>query len=224
MSSWGVIFDWDGVIIDSEPHHQQSWERLAEELGRPLPEGYFKKSFGMKSERIIPEILQWSNDPVEIRAITDRKAALYREIMKKEGVAPLPGAEPFLHRLKNDSIPCAVASSTPRQNIACVLERIDLQHFFRDIVAAEDVTHGKPHPEIFLLAARRLGLPADRCVVFEDSQVGIEAGLAAGMKVIGVATTHLADSLHRAHRVVQRLDELHVHDLVSMMAADGKPC
>ena len=224
MSTWGVIFDWDGVIIDSEPHHQQSWELLAAELDRPLPDGYFKKSFGMKSERIIPEILRWSDDPAEIRAITDRKAALYREIMSKEGVAPLPGAEAFLHRLKNDSIPCAVASSTPRLNIACVLDRIDLGGFFRDIVAAEDVTHGKPHPEIFLLAAQRLGLPANRCVVFEDSQVGIEAGLAADMKVIGVATTHMADSLQRAHRVVRRLDELLVHDLVSMMASGAGVC
>ena len=224
MSLWGVIFDWDGVIIDSEPHHQQSWERLAAELGRPLPDGYFKKSFGMKSERIIPEILRWSNDPAEIRTITDRKAELYREIMKHDGVTPLPGAEAFLHRLKNDSIPCAVASSTPRLNITCVLERIDLGGFFREIVAAENVTHGKPHPEIFLLAAQRLGLPPNRCVVFEDSQVGLEAGLAAGMKVVGVATTHLADSLQRAHRTVRRLDELQVHDLVSMIASDNEVC
>lgn len=212
---WGAIFDWDGVIIDSAALHEQSWHRLARELGRTIAPDSFIRGFGMKSARIIEEIHGWSQDPAEIARLTNRKEALYREIVGQSDIAPLPGVVEWLHRLAEAGVPCAVASSTQRLNIDAVLSRIGLQDAFRAIVSAEDVVHGKPNPEVFLRAAGKLDLSPARCVVFEDAHVGIEAAHAAGMMVVAVATTHPATELSAADLVVSRLDELSIEQVAS---------
>jgi beta-phosphoglucomutase family hydrolase len=212
-SSWAAIFDWDGVIIDSSRQHKKSWEMLAVEERRTLPPNHFERSFGMKNEKIIPDLLQWTNDPLEIRRLSLRKEALYREIVRAGGIAPLPGVVQWLGDLRAASVPCAIASSTHRENITCTLGALGLEKFFTAIVSAEDVTHGKPDPEVFLLAARKVGVPPNRCVVFEDAHVGIEAARAAGMKVVGIATTHPAETLQDADCVVRQLGELSVTKL-----------
>ncbi len=210
---FGAIFDWDGVIIDSASLHEQSWQRLAAELGKSIAPESFIRGFGMKSARIIEEIHHWSSEPEEIARLAKRKEALYREIVAESEIAPLPGVVEWLQRLDEALAPCAVASSTERLNIDTVLKRIGLREAFAVIVSAEDVIHGKPHPEVFLKAAERLGLTPERCVVFEDAHVGIEAGHAAGMKVVAVATTHSKEELRAADIVVRRLDELAVTQL-----------
>ena len=213
MRTWGVIFDWDGVIIDSSRQHEESWELLAREEDRPLPPDHFKRSFGMKNEKIIPELLCWTTDPAEIRRLSLRKEEIYRRIVREHGIAPLPGVVEFLGRLREVGVPAAVGSSTHRLNITTTLVMLGLDEMFQAIITAEDVTHGKPDPEVFLLAAQRIGIKPARCVVFEDAQVGIQAARAGGMKVIGVATTHPAATLRSADRVVHRLDELTVAEL-----------
>lgn len=207
---FGAIFDWDGVIIDSGKLHEQSWHQLAAELGKTIAPGSFLRGFGMKSAWIIEKIHQWSEEPQEIARLTERKEALYREIVSQSDIAPLPGVPEWLKRLAAAHVPCAVASSTHLQNIEVVLTRIGLENAFDTIVSAADVVHGKPNPEVFLKAAERLGLAANRCVVFEDAHVGIEAAHAAGMKVVAVATTHPPEELTAADLVVRRLDELTV--------------
>jgi HAD superfamily hydrolase (TIGR01509 family) len=209
----GAIFDWDGVIINSAAHHEASWERLARELKRVLPEGHFKKGFGMKNEVIIPELLAWTSDPGEIAAISLRKEALYREVVRELGIAALSGVETWLRRLRDAEIPCVIASSTHRENITATLEVLGLGNFFSAIVAAEEVKRGKPDPEVFLTAAKRINSDLDSSVVFEDALVGIAAGHAAGMRVVAVATTEPRDRLAHADRVVDRLDELSVGEL-----------
>jgi len=210
---FGAIFDWDGVIIDSASLHEESWRRLAAELGKSITADSFVRGFGMKSARIIEEIHRWASKPEEIACLASRKEALYREIVAQTDIAPLPGVVEWLHRLGEAGVPCAVASSTERLNIDAVLNRIGLRANFAAIVSAEDVVHGKPHPEVFLTAAERLGLAPEHCVVFEDAYVGIEAGHAAGMKVVAVATTHSEEELKAADMVVRRLDELTVAQL-----------
>jgi beta-phosphoglucomutase family hydrolase len=213
MSFWVAIFDWDGVVVDSSRAHELSWEQLALAEGRTLPPDHFKRSFGMRNEQIFPDILRWTTDGTEIKRLALLKERLYRDIIRKNGIAPIPGVTEFLDRLRSASVPYAIGSSTPRENIDCVMEMIGLRDRFRVIVAGEDVTHGKPNPEVFLLAASGLGFAPERCVVFEDAHVGIEAARAAGMKVVGVATTHPAASLADADRVVQRLDELQLDEI-----------
>lgn len=217
MQTWAAIFDWDGVIIDSSRQHAESWERLARLEKRELPVGHFQKSFGMKNERIFPEILRWTTDPAEIQRLSRRKEELYREIVRESGIRALPGVRPFLERLRAARVPRILGSSTPRENIECVIELVGLREFFPAVVAAADVTHGKPDPEVFLVCAARLGVAPARCVVFEDAHVGIEAARRAGMKVIGVATTHPAETLADADRVVQRLDELQPADCAALL-------
>ena len=217
----GMLFDWDGVIIDSSRQHEESWERLAAEEGKSLPLDHFVQGFGKKNEFIIPNLLGWASDTAEIHRLSLRKEALYREIVVEKGLEALPGVHAFLDRLRAAGIPTCVGSSTHRKNIDTILGVMGFTGLFDDIVTAEDVSEGKPHPEVFLKAASKISRVPDRCIVFEDAFAGIDAARAGGIKVVGVATTHDAPTLApRVDRVVHRLDELTVEDLVALVQSD----
>lgn len=204
----GALFDWDGVVIDSSGQHEESWELLARELGKPLPRDHFLRGFGMKNQVIIPEILGWTQDTDEIHQYSLRKEELYREIVRQRGIEPLPGVVGLLRMLREHGVPCAVASSTHRENIETIFEAIGLRGYFAAVVTAEDVARGKPDPEVFLKGAEKIGRDPRHCVVFEDAHVGIEAGLAAGAKVIAVATTNPIESLGKADLAVASLQDV----------------
>ncbi len=208
MADWAALFDWDGVIIDSARAHERSWERLAEELDRPLPEDHFLRGFGMRNEVIFPDILQWSRDPDEIHQWSRQKESLYREVIREEGVTILPGVIRYLKSLRDAGIPCVIGTSTQRDNVEFILEMTELRPYFQEMVTSEDVSHGKPDPEVFLKAAERAGLPPEQCVVFEDALYGIQAAKAGGMTAVGVLTTHPGAFLKGADRLVAQLDEL----------------
>ncbi len=209
----GAIFDWDGVIINSAAQHEVSWNRLAKECGKTLPENHFKRGFGMKNEVIIPELLGWTTVPVEIRILSLRKEAIYREVVREQGMTALPGVEPWLRALRDEAIPCVIASSTHRENITTTLEVLGLEEFFSAIVAGEDVKRGKPDPEVFVTAARQIGVEPVDAIVFEDALVGITAARAAGMRVAAVASTEPKEKLSHADWVVDRMDELSIPQL-----------
>ena len=213
----GAIFDWDGVLIDSSAHHEAAWERLAKERGLPLPEGHFKRGFGMKNEVVIPKVLQWGDQPELVQELSLRKEALYREIILERGISTLPGAREWLEQLHENGIPCVIGSSTHRLNIEVCLQVLGLKDFFASIVSAEDVSHGKPDPEVFLVAATRIDRPPSQCVVFEDALVGIEAAHRGGMKVVAVASTNPFEALKNADVVVHRLDELSIPQLEKLV-------
>jgi HAD superfamily hydrolase (TIGR01509 family) len=204
----GALFDWDGVVIDSSAHHDHSWTLLSAELGKPLPPDHFVRGFGMKNQTIIPEVLGWTDDVEEIEALSLRKEFLYRQIIEREGITPLPGVVELLKLLQRHDVACSVASSTHRQNIETVFDMTGLREHFAAVVTAEDVGKGKPHPDVFLKSAAAINRPPERCVVFEDALVGIEAGLAAGAKVIAVATTCPLEALGDAHLAVRSLSEV----------------
>lgn len=213
----GALFDWDGVIIDSSAQHEASWQRLAEEIGKPLPPDHFVRGFGMKNQAIIPQILRWTEDPGEIDAFSLRKESLYRDIIRAEGIRPLPGVIDLLGILDERGVPCAVASSTHRENIEVVFDAIGVRSFFRAVVSAEDVGRGKPDPEVFLKSAEKIDRRPGDCIVFEDALVGIEAGLAAGAKVVAVATTNPLEALGQAHLAVRSLSDCHWADLAALL-------
>jgi len=214
--NFAAIFDWDGVIIDSSAQHERSWELLAVEVNKPLPEGHFKRGFGKKNAVIIPEILGWAADPAEVQALGDRKEELYRELIRRDGVTPLPGARELLETLSGSGVPCAVGSSTPRVNIETIFGMTELRKYFRAVVTAEDVKHGKPAPDVFLTAAERLGAAPARCVVFEDALVGIEAAHAGGMKCVAVATTNPLELLGHAELAVASLEDVTMQKLSAL--------
>ena len=210
---WTAIFDWDGVILDSSRHHEESWERLGREEGRVLPEGHFLRGFGRRNIEIMRDLLGWSTDLAEIQRLSLRKEEWYREVVKEWGIEPLPGVQVWLERLEAAGIACGIGSSTEKKNVELGLGILGLERFFRTAVTAEDVQRGKPAPDVFLEVARRLGAEAGRCVVFEEAPAGVEAGRAAGMKVVGVTTTHPGGHLEGVDREVERLDELRVEEL-----------
>jgi len=214
----GAIFDWDGVLIDSSAHHEAAWERLAKERGLPLPEGHFKRGFGMKNEVVIPKVLQWGDQPELVQELSLRKEALYREIILERGISTLPGAREWLEQLRENGIPSVIGSSTHRLNIEVSLQVLGLKDFFASIVSAEDVSHGKPDPEVFLVAASRIDRPPAKCVVFEDALVGIEAAHRGGMKAVAVASTNPFEALKNADIVVHRLDELSIPQLEKLVS------
>jgi HAD superfamily hydrolase (TIGR01509 family) len=216
----GMLFDWDGVIIDSSQQHEESWERLAAEEGKPLPPDHFVQGFGKKNEWIIPNLLKWTNEVAEVGRLSLRKEALYREVVLDKGLEALPGVHVFLQRLRDAGVPTCVGSSTHRLNIDTILEAMGFVGLFDDIVTAEDVSAGKPHPEVFLKAAGKIDRAPTKCIVFEDAFAGIDAARAGGIKVVGVATTHDAATLEgRVDRVVHQLDELAIDDLLRIVWA-----
>lgn len=205
-----AIFDWDGVVVDSSAAHLESWERIAEERGLPLPENHFALGFGKRNQVIIPDIYRWSKDPDEIEELGNRKEALYREILATTGLVPLPGAIELFRQLKSAGIPMAVGTSTPRENVDTVIHMIGADGFFDAVISAGDVARGKPDPEVFLKAGDALGVEPANCVVFEDAVYGIEAALAGGMKAVALLTTHPAAHFDgtRPHAFIRDLSEV----------------
>ena len=210
-----VIFDWDGVVLDSSAHHERSWEILASRRGLPLPPDHFKRGFGKKNNLIIPD-LGWAVAPLEITELAEEKEEIYRALVREKGIRPLPGVRELLAALRARDIPCAIGSSTERANLDLLLDLMDLRDFFRVIVSGEEVVHGKPDPSIFLLAAERLGFAPAECVVIEDALVGIEAARQAGMPVVAVATTNPLDALGAAHAAVSGMAEITPELLASL--------
>lgn len=217
----GVIFDWDGVIIDSHDTHQAAWEIMAAELGQPLAPEFFKTTFGMRNDRIIPGYTGWARpgETEKIAALGDRKEALYREVLRRTGIEPLPGVRRLLAALREAGLPCCVGSSTPRENILTVMELTGIGSYFSDIAAAEDVARGKPEPDVFLKAAEKIGCDPCRCVVFEDAHVGVQAARAAGCRVVAVCVTHPAASFAGlADLILQSLEDVTVADLQALFS------
>lgn len=213
-----VIFDWDGVVVDSSAAHKASWEQLAEERSLILPDDHFTLSFGRTNSVIIPDIFRWTLDEEFIKGLADRKEFLYREKLKETGLDPLPGALNFFQDLKDAGIPMAVGTSSPMKNVETVIEMIGAKDFFDVIISSEDVQVGKPDPEVFLKAAAALGIAPEGCVVFEDSLYGIQAALAAGMKSVALTTTHRISHFDPTwpHRIVSSLEDASLSMLLNL--------
>lgn len=190
MMCKGAIFDWDGVIVDSSDLHLKSWEALANELKLPLPNDHFEKGFGKRNETIIPQILGWSKDPAQINHWGKRKEEIYRELGNKDGIKLARGSKNFLTQIFSSTFRCSIGTSTERKNVELAIRQHDLSQYFLGAACSEDVSKGKPDPEVFLKAAKILSITPKNCVVFEDSPHGIEAAIRAGMKTVALTTTH----------------------------------
>ncbi|MDZ4744160.1 MAG: HAD family phosphatase [Verrucomicrobiota bacterium] len=210
--SFAVIFDLDGVIVDSSRFHEESWDILATETGWTLPEGFFKKTFGMRNMNIIPLYLEPGAEESRVAALSRRKEEIFRELARGK-VTLLPGVKKLAESLARDNVPMAVGSSTELENIRLVLDSTQIAPCFRAIVSSEDVTQGKPAPDCFLMAAGKLMCTPANCVVIEDAQVGIDAARAAGMACLALATTHPGHTLSRYSRLAPNLEEITPEDL-----------
>jgi len=204
----GVIFDMDGVLVDSYQAHFESWRIVAAEEGLTITEKQFAATFGRTSREIIAAWWGEGLTEEEIHALDDRKEAAYRQIIAKDFPA-MPGARAWLERLRDAGMALAIGSSGPPENIEVILDQLQARSLFRAVVSGADVTRGKPDPQVFLTAAQRLGIPPNDCVVVEDAPLGVAAAHAAGAAAIGFASTgHTRESLAKAELVVDSLDEI----------------
>jgi beta-phosphoglucomutase len=207
MQPPAVIFDVDGVLVDSYGAHLRSWVLMAREHGLEITEQEFASTFGQTSREIIARFWGPDLDHAAREALDARKEAIYRDLIRAEFPA-MPGAVALIDALAAEGFLLAVGSSGPPENIELTLDRLGRRHQFRAMVTGRDVTRGKPDPQVFEIAAARLGVPADRCVVVEDAPVGIDAARAAGMASVALVGTVPPERLAAADLVVRSLREL----------------
>lgn len=189
-----VLWDLDGTLVDSEEYHWLAWRDTMAAEDVTLTYQRFLESFGQRNDRILAAWLGSDAAADRVQRIGDAKEAEYRRLARERGLVPLPGAAEWVRRLHADGWKQAIASSAPRQNIDVVLDALGLTRFFDAIASAEDVTAGKPDPQVFLKAAQRVGIPPSRCIVVEDVAAGVEAARRASMRSIGVSRTAVLDA------------------------------
>ncbi len=216
MASYGVIFDMDGVLVDSFRAHLASWQQMAATHGETMTEQQFAETFGRTSREIIATL--WPHVPAgDIPTWDDEKEAAYRDILRADFPA-MDGALELLASLKSAGLSLAIGSSGPPENVAVVLDCLGGESVFSATVDAMQVTHGKPDPEVFVKAATKLGIPPERCAVIEDAIAGVEAARAAGAATIGLTGTTPREKLaERAHAVVESLRELAPAGIVALI-------
>ncbi|HEX9729676.1 MAG TPA: HAD-IA family hydrolase [Gemmatimonadales bacterium] len=181
-----VLWDLDGTLVDSAEQHWRSWREALDAEGVVVTRAMFQRSFGQRNDVILGAWLGDAAAPERVRRLGEEKEVCYRRLVHEHGITALPGASTWVRALGAAGWRQAIASSAPRLNVEVVLEALGYETHFGTLVAAEDVRRGKPEPEVFLTAARRLAVPPARCVVVEDAEAGIEAARRAGMSSIAV--------------------------------------
>ncbi len=208
MNNYGVIFDMDGVLVDSYQAHFESWREMLREHGLELTEPDFAATFGRTSREIIQHFFGGAVSDDDIARWDAAKEAAYRRIIAAD-FPEMDGASALIRALHEAGFRLAIGSSGPPENVETVVGNLPGGGLFDVTVTGRDVAHGKPHPEVFLLAAERLGLAPERCAVIEDALPGVEAGLRAGANVIALTGTAPREALEeQAHWVVDSLREL----------------
>jgi beta-phosphoglucomutase len=208
MNDGGVIFDMDGVLVDSYHAHFASWRQMGRAVGLEMDEAQFAATFGRTTRDIIDFLWGEQFPDADVDAWDARKEAAYREILEDHFPA-MDGAPELLAALHEARFRLAIGSSGPPENVELVLRKLPGAEHVAATVTGKEVTHGKPHPEVFLKAAAKLGLEPRCCAVVEDAPAGVEAARRAGMAAIALTGTADRDSLaDHAHLVVDSLREL----------------
>lgn len=212
----GVIFDIDGVLLDSYKMHYECWRSIAEKHSITLSEKEFDSLFGRRGSEIVREI--WGEDlPAgQVVSIHRQKQALYRENLQRN-FPKMDGAIQLIDGLAAEGFVLGIGSSAPPENVEMSLNGLDRANSFKAVVTGSDVTRGKPNPQVFQLAAQRMGLEPSACAVIEDAVAGIAAALAGGMTAIALATTAPPESLTMAHLVVTSLRQLNPRQISELI-------
>lgn len=184
-----LIFDMDGTMIDNMGVHNQCWQETLEKYGLPLSLDEVKSKCHGKNRDIIDRLFGGKYTPEEGKKIADEKEALYRARFVAQ-IALVKGLSELLETISRAGIPMGIGTAAPPENVNYALDQLQIGHYFKSIVDAEQVQNGKPAPDVFWKVADQLGVPYERCLVFEDSPTGAKAALNAGMKAIIITTTH----------------------------------
>ena len=215
-SSFAIIFDMDGVIVDSNPFHKKSLREFCKKHGFHLSDDYLKEHiYGRANKDWIP-VLFGEIPESQVRALSQEKEKLFRDIYKNE-IKPVSGLVSFLGELHNHNIPVAIATSAPSNNVSFTLHHTGIENYFDTILDESAIKKGKPDPEIYLKTADRLGYQPDHCLVFEDSLSGVESARRAGCTVIGITTTHTSDEFSNTVRNIDDFTQIRNRDLHEIM-------
>jgi beta-phosphoglucomutase len=213
---FAVIFDMDGVIVDTNPFHKKAIHQFCEKYGFQLTENeLLNKVYGRTNRDWISNLFGTLTSE-KLEEYAGEKEHLFREIYAPY-IHPVKGLLPFLDMLDKHRIPRAIATSAPRVNVDFVLARTGIGSYFTTILDERMVSRGKPDPEIYIKTAQALGLPNERCIVIEDSLSGVEAGQQSGSKVIGVTTTHTREELDHTNLVIDDFEQLTVEQLEELI-------
>ena len=217
MKPAAVIFDLDGTLIDNNQYHIEAWKVFFEKIGRPFSMEEYKTNMNGRINRDIFYYLFGKQlSAAEIEQLTDEKEALYREYYAPF-IAPIPGLTNLLQHIQQVGIPMAIATSGLPINIAFMFKHIEIEGYFEKVIDATYVTNSKPHPEIFLKAAAAVNANPHNCIAFEDSVAGVRSAKAAGMKVVGLTTTHTAEDLHEADKIIKDYTEIDIESLYQLL-------
>jgi beta-phosphoglucomutase len=218
-----VIWDVDGTLVDTAEMHFDAWLRLANEMGRPFSRHDFALTFGRRNPEIIRYLFHEDFPDAEVQQIGERKENYYRTAAE-QGVQLLPGVQRLLEGFHSLGVRQAVGSSAPRENLDLILRVTNSRQYFDAIVGMEDTTRGKPDPQVFQVAAQRLGVSPTRCVVLEDAVAGVEAAKAGGMKCVAVEFVghHPAEKLKAAGAdlVVANFTQISAEDVLELLSAE----
>jgi beta-phosphoglucomutase len=216
-----AIWDVDGTLVDTAELHFQAWQAVCREQGRDFTRADFAATFGQRNPEIIRQLFGERFNAEEIAALGDRKEVLYRAAAGN-GVTLLPGVRALVEDLHQAGFVQAIGSSAPHANLELILHLTGIADFFDVVVGSEDTQRGKPDPQVFLVAAERLGVPPSRCVVFEDAVAGVQAARAGGMKCVAVRCVghHSEESLCQAGAdlVVETLEQVSARTVGSLLA------
>ena len=215
----GVIFDMDGVLVDSMATHRASWWRLAEEVDElTMNDEQFSRTFGMKNKAIFEYLMGHPVGEDDAKRWGDRKEELYREVFRAEPRI-FDGAVELIDALRAAGAKVGVGSSGPVENCELHVEMCGIAGKIDTMVSGNDVHHGKPDPEVFLIAAERMGVEPKRCAVVEDAMVGIEAAHRGGMYAVAFTSSHPAEEFPAADQIVAGLRDIDVEALVALLAS-----
>ncbi|MDX2191563.1 MAG: HAD family phosphatase [Bacteroidota bacterium] len=212
----GVLFDMDGVIIDSNPFHKIALDIFLEKYGFNLSEEERKKKlYGRANKDWINEVFGGGLTEARLLELGSEKEMYWRDVYKND-IKPVKGLVQFLDLLKFNEIPIAIGTSAPPENVEFTLEKCQISSYFKVILNQDHVIKGKPDPEIYLNCAKSLNLPSSQCIVIEDSLAGVAAGKAAGCKVIGITTTHTKAELSHCDMIIEDFKGLEIEHLKSI--------
>jgi beta-phosphoglucomutase family hydrolase len=213
--NYAVLWDMDGVLVDTGEFHFQSWNETFEELDVPFDREDFRKTFGMNNAGILERILERKPEPDEVTRISDKKEYLFRELVKGKAV-PLPGVLKWLKQFQAWKVKQAITSSAPPENIEVLVAELNIEDYFDAIVSGFDMP-GKPNPDVFLKAANTIKIRPGNCIVIEDAIAGVEGAKKAGMKCIAVTNTNPANALEKADYIFSDLGEMNKEKFLALL-------
>ena len=217
----GVIFDLDGVLVDTSQFHLKAWYDLAEKEGFEMSDHLFYSTFGMQNYQILPMLAKRELSAGEIERMSQWKEERYRELIQGR-LELMGGVKTLIEELKSSGFALAIGTSTPRVNLDFMLEQISIKAYIDACVTGEDVSNGKPAPDTFVKAAEKLSLSPGKCAVVEDAVQGVESGKKAGMAVVAVTTTRERANLKQADIIVDSLNELKADDFLKLITDSNR--